>query len=929
MSTPDGTGDTDRAQKPLICGRCGCRFSRPSHLRRHQQTHLPLQRKSLSPCPQCGRTFSRKDVLLRHLRGAHQVHIATKQSAQRSCFHCVDKKLRCDRGRPCQSCCHAGAECSYVGSRPLAEDDGIQLGQELTSCPSFPEMPPSPLELGSRSPALDTPDSTTGTGTLSQPSSIKPRFAGNPCALSDQRDLGLHTPFAGATAKNIDYLGLGSASAMPSLGSLVQPDLLTSAFNWLDFDVPDMDIDDSVIIPDPSLSPVAVWSEYPAYLNSHRQESPTQQPPAYLCNANQSAAPRESVGMAYSTRTARNGPLSRAREPQQPTQSWPFDQAQDLLSQRYLLPPLREVLENTYRSDLHGRDAALRGLVHLFSEPYLPDPKQHQDAVAAQATALLRRLLDLYFAKFHNIQPIIHLSTWEMTTCPTVLLAAMACVGALLSNDPPDHDLATSLGEICLPLITWHGSQRKDRSDSGNAAAEASQNRLRHSKPTQHMSTTSANYGDISYLNAMCLHQIYSLGSGNRQLYQNADRSRGNLIGSLRGMGLLSSNLAVGNHSGPGTNTLSQADPSTLYSEWSAWISREQERRTAWASFEYDCSLCTLTSRRGAVDLGELPLLLPCSEALWDAPSPQVWVALRSRATRQSFGPALFPIIKATLAGNKVPEYLGTWAKRLCCQVIGRLLWDLKQLEIIAMPERFGLKPLLNAHEQSKSSLLSALDNLLGSMDAPRTTAELISYNISGLLCHYSHLYAAEDIMDIVVYIVRKVISQDPRDGPDLESARRRLRSAFSRDAPKARKLVWHAAQIVATANEYLVSAPCEIMRVFMGYIYIIAFAEHGPPTGEAAAAAADQAPGVRLDIPNHHDAGTEEEERVTIDIARWIEHGGPAGLGRVSNLCRGSGSGCVSLLSQDAQAMLSQLSCWGLAGKFIKILQTLASTGI
>ena len=50
-----------------------------------------------------------------------------------------------------------------------------------------------------------------------------------------------------------------------------------------------------------------------------------------------------------------------------------------------------------------------------------------------------------------------------------------------------------------------------------------------------------SNYRDISYLNALCLHQIYSLGSGNRQLYQNADRSRGILVGSLRGLGLLSS----------------------------------------------------------------------------------------------------------------------------------------------------------------------------------------------------------------------------------------------------------------------------------------------------------------------------------------------------------------------------------------------------
>ena len=54
--------------------------------------------------------------------------------------------------------------------------------------------------------------------------------------------------------------------------------------------------------------------------------------------------------------------------------------------------------------------------------------------------------------------------------------------------------------------------------------------------------------------------------------------------------------------------------------EWLRWKDQEQEKRIAWSSFEYDCSLCTLTSRRGAVDLPELPHLLPCAEPLWDAP---------------------------------------------------------------------------------------------------------------------------------------------------------------------------------------------------------------------------------------------------------------------------------------------------------------------
>jgi hypothetical protein len=232
----------------------------------------------------------------------------------------------------------------------------------------------------------------------------------------------------------------------------------------------------------------------------------------------------------------------------------------------------------------------------------------------------------------------------------------------------------------------------------------------------------------VSYLNALCLHQIYSLGSGNRLLYQNADRSRGTLIGSLRGIGLLSARSGNGDEDGQELRPLKSVDRAALNSEWISWKTREQELRTAWASFEYDCSLCTLTSRRGVVDLAELPPKLPCAESLWDAPSAQAWLALRSRSSNQALSPSFYGILSTLTGGKDVPPYLGTWAKRLCGQAIGRLLWDLKQLAVIAKPEHFGLSHLSTAHQQSKDSLLRALDRLLYSMDAPSSTAELISY---------------------------------------------------------------------------------------------------------------------------------------------------------------------------------------------------------
>jgi hypothetical protein len=243
----------------------------------------------------------------------------------------------------------------------------------------------------------------------------------------------------------------------------------------------------------------------------------------------------------------------------------------------------------------------------------------------------------------------------------------------------------------------------------------------------------STNYRDIAYLNSLCLHQIYSLGSGSRHLYQNADRSRGVLIGSLRGMGLLSARLSV-EPEVPDPATPTSAENSIVQGEWITWASREQAKRTAWASFEYDCSLCTLTSRRGAVDLSELPQRLPCADSVWEAPSANAWAALQSRLGPSAMAPTSSSVITAVLAGKPVPTHVSSWGKRLCAQIIGRLLWDLKQLEIISMRDCMGLSSLSTAQQRPKASLLHALDNLLESMNTPVSTIDLIGYKYTSHL---------------------------------------------------------------------------------------------------------------------------------------------------------------------------------------------------
>jgi hypothetical protein len=182
------------------------------------------------------------------------------------------------------------------------------------------------------------------------------------------------------------------------------------------------------------------------------------------------------------------------------------------------------------------------------------------------------------------------------------------------------------------------------------------------------------------------------------------------------------------------------------------------------------------------------------------------------------------------------------------------------------------------------------------------------------LLCHYSHLYAADDVMDVILYIVRNLVSQDVNQRNGLEVARKRLRTIFARDPQGTRSLVWHSAQMVAIANEYLVSAPCEIMRVFMGYVYIMAYSAYGPHHVDGL----PPRPTVRLD--------TFMSATQKADVDEWVLSGGPAAIGSVEDICT---AGRLALISGDAQLILQKLQCWGLADKFMRILSKLGAEGM
>lgn len=169
-------------------------------------------------------------------------------------------------------------------------------------------------------------------------------------------------------------------------------------------------------------------------------------------------------------------------------------------------------------------------------------------------------------------------------------------------------------------------------------------------------------------------------------------------------------------------------------------------------------------------------------------------------------------------------------------------------------------------------------------------------------------MYAADDIMDMILYMVRKIVSHGPEKDKGVAIARRRLSSTMKADKKRTRRLLWHAGQIVAVANEFLVSAPCEIMRLFMAYIFIVAYVKYSPSSLRSVDGIQ-----VRLDI----NCRSMEQKKA---IMQWIQTGGPAQIGSAEDIFA---DGSTGLITRDAQNIFQRLRSWGLAEKFAKILQS------
>jgi hypothetical protein len=165
--------------------------------------------------------------------------------------------------------------------------------------------------------------------------------------------------------------------------------------------------------------------------------------------------------------------------------------------------------------------------------------------------------------------------------------------------------------------------------------------------------------------------------------------------------------------------------------------------------------------------------------------------------------------------------------------------------------------------------------------------------------------------MDLVICLVRSsIISSTRQNSSYLRSIKQRLIHELGRDPVGSRTLAYHAAQIVGRTHGFLVSAPCEILRIFMGFSFLLAYVAYGRRVPSGTGIATLQAL-IYLDAT----CMTEDQQG---SLQHWLRNDGPAAItvsGDIDN------QHFTKLLRQQAQDTLRRLDQWGLADHFSKMM--------
>ncbi|KAK5264338.1 hypothetical protein LTR96_010355 [Exophiala xenobiotica] len=596
---------------------------------------------------------------------------------------------------------------------------------------------------------------------------------------------------------------------------------------------------------------------------------------------------------------------------------WPFEWHATTDDQKIALPELRSTESRWWRNDMGAASSrTLQGASQLFGASDVLDERKRSSIVELLSLPLSRipwqedvsmlrtlprpdvldHLVDLYFLHFHELWPIIHQPTFEVSKAPTIQVLSMACIGACYSGLENSLDFADTLAELCRRTSTW--------------MAEHDPRFLR-----------SPSYG-ISLL----LQHIHAIGSGSRRLFEMTDSSRSRLVNIGRHMNHFCTNLHASR------SNLSSRTVDT-YERWLEWVRKEQVCRLIWFIFEFDCFYTAFSKQPPCIKFEDLPPDFPSEQVHWEAPTAFAWAscpyqtAPRGLPTTQTLhgllskAPDVAPSLKSL-------DHLG---KRLLTRCLGRCLESIQeQMESsvyhVLWEESTGRAVTCATRSRISRSIMSVYESSWE--DNSRGSNLRVSLRIA-IAAHYSHMFAAGKLTGLITQIARKRAGEhdslrpgnllNPSSGvgnsgkatPHDDAF---IKAAFNEDPKALREMMWHASQVFYLQRRHPFNSPHEPLSVFLAGISLWAFLKYfNPETNDDQ----DRVP-VQLDEPSFCSRPEAREA-----IRNWIERGGRTYLEGVGDVRSPDAPRRILSLCID---MTKRLKVWRMASKvseiFIRLLQ-------
>ncbi|KAK6358088.1 hypothetical protein TWF730_007443 [Orbilia blumenaviensis] len=411
-STPSNS--TATATTPFLCSLCPTSkyFTRKAHLERHIRTHHsvgnPLN------CHFCSKEFRRSDLLKEHhirceFRGDRPIPVGIVGRKRRSCDRCSQRKISCTGQIPCDRCITAGVVCEKT-SPPAGADSSQQLSLSwqttLTSSsagtagsqgtPRGSELDSSVPEEESDDEAENVDDDGTGSDPPDLRGSIEYLLNGQ-----SQGNLGFVQVFPlSATPDEEDSdspIASGSnvasvTTAIPiTISSVPQP----TPFN-MDFSLNY----DASILPDIDLN--MLFGEMGYLMNIGLEQNTLWDPHLFSEHSSPATTTDLDVYDAHAS---------------------------------FLRPELFKVVQTFQLAENS------------------PDYRRMMETVESVTGDLLQRFTNSFFRHWHKHGPIIHLPSYSPSTCATVLILAMSCIGGLYVKDPVEIRRCRGLLDIAEVYI--------------------------------------------------------------------------------------------------------------------------------------------------------------------------------------------------------------------------------------------------------------------------------------------------------------------------------------------------------------------------------------------------------------------------------------------------------------------------------------------